>query len=89
VRPHAGHGERWALDRGQNRGQRLAGPLGGLVSFLLFLGSGGGSSQPVAHRAQSANLRPRLNDAIRGVEHQHHTDEASNDQSGHEYPALA
>jgi hypothetical protein len=34
-------------------------------------------------------LRPRRDDAIRCVEHQHHTDEASNDQSGHQYPALA
>jgi hypothetical protein len=37
ARPHAGHSERRALDRGQNRGQRLTGPVGGLASFLLFL----------------------------------------------------
>jgi hypothetical protein len=57
--------------------------------LLLFLGSGGGSSQPVAHRAEPAKLRPRLDDAICCVEHQEHSDEASNDQSGHQYPALA
>jgi hypothetical protein len=34
-------------------------------------------------------LRPRLDDAIRRVEHEHHTNEASYDQSGHEHPALA
>jgi hypothetical protein len=89
VRPHAGHGQRRALDRGQDGGQLLAGPLGGLALLLMFFGSGGGSSQPVAHRAEPAKLRPRLNDAIRRVEHQEHSDEASNDQSGHKYPALA
>jgi hypothetical protein len=36
VWPHAGHGERRALDRRQDRGQYLAGPLGGLTLPVLF-----------------------------------------------------
>src|SRR6266487_5364891 len=51
MRPHPGHGQRRALDRRQNGGQLLAGSLRGLALFVLFLGSGGSSSQPLAHRA--------------------------------------
>jgi hypothetical protein len=89
VLPHAGHGKRRALDRRQNGGQVRAGPLRSLALFVLFLGSGGGGSQPVTHRAQPADLRPRLDDAIGCVEHKHHTDDATNDQAGQEYPTLA
>jgi hypothetical protein len=89
MRPHPGHGERRALDRGQNGGQLVAGPLRGLALFVLFPGSGGSSSQPLAHRAQPANLRPRLDDAIHCVEHQHHDDETTNHQADYQYPALA
>jgi len=86
VRPDAGHGERRALDRRQNGGQRLAGLRRSLALLLLLLGSRGGSSQPAAHRAQPANLRPRLEDAIRGLEHEHRTEQATNDQADHEFP---
>jgi hypothetical protein len=89
VLPHAGHAKRRALYRRQNEGQFLAGLLRSLALFVLFLGSGGGGSQPVTHRAQPADLRPRLDDAIGCVEHEHHTDDATNDQAGHEYPAFA
>jgi hypothetical protein len=89
MRPHPGHGQRRALDRRQNGGQLLAGSLRGLALFVLFLGSGGSSSQPLAHRAQPANLRPRHDDAIHRVEHQQHDDETTNHQADHQHPALA
>ena len=89
VRPHAGHSERWALDRRQNGGQLLAGSCRGLALLILLLGSRGGSGKPVAHRAQTANLRPRLEGAIRRVEHEHHTDKTADDQADHESPALS
>ncbi len=88
MRPHAGHGERRALDRGQDRGQFLAGPLGGLALLVSFLGSGGGRSQPVTHRAEPANLRPRLDDAIGRIQHHQHTEEATSNQPSHQYPAF-
>jgi hypothetical protein len=89
VRWLAGQGERRALDRGHDGGQRRAGLRGLLPFFLLHLGSRGGGSQPVAHRAQSAGLRSRLNDAIRRIEDRHRTDNANNEQVNHEFPSLA
>ena len=89
VRAHAGHRQRRALDGRQNGGQLLAGLRRNLALLFLLLGSSCGCGQPVAHGAQPANLRPRFEDTIRRVEHEHRTDNATDDQADHEFPALA
>jgi hypothetical protein len=89
VRRAAGPGQGRTLDRRQDGGQRCAGLRRGLASLLLLFASRDGSSQPVIHPAQPANLRSRLEDAIRRVEHEHRTDNADKEQADHEFTALS
>jgi hypothetical protein len=86
---HAGQGKRRTLDRWHDTGQRRTGLGRSLVLLLLLVGSRGDGLQPVSHRAQSAGLRPRLEDAIRRVCRERRTDKTSDEQADHEYPSLA
>jgi hypothetical protein len=84
-----GQAEPRQLDRGHDGGQGRAEVRDFLPFFLLLLGSDGCRGQPFAHRAQSAGLRPCLDDAIRRVKDRHRTDNDNNEQVNHEFPSLA
>jgi hypothetical protein len=88
VGRRVGQAERRPLDRGHDGGQGRAEVRDLLPFFLLLIGSDGSGGQPFAHRAQSAGLRPCLDDAICRVKDRHRTDNA-NEQVNHEFPSLA